>query len=176
MAMTVTHISAAAGSLSWMACEWIKHGKPSVLGIATGMVAGLGTITPASGYVGPIGGLVIGISAGIVCYIATQYIKRVLVIDDSLDVFPVHGVGGMLGTLLTAVFAAESMGGLGLESSMSSQLLTQATGIVATVLWCGIISFILLKIIDAVIGLRVTVEEETGGLDLALHDERGYNF
>lgn len=176
MAMTVTHISAAAGSLAWMACEWIKHGKPSVLGIATGMVAGLGTITPASGYVGPIGGLVIGISAGIVCYIATQYIKRVLVIDDSLDVFPVHGVGGMLGLLLTAVFAPASMGGLGLDGSIGSQLITQGIGIVATILWCGIISFILLKIIDAVIGLRVNVEQETEGLDLASHDERGYNF
>ncbi len=176
MAMTVTHISAAAGSLAWMACEWIRHGKPSVLGIATGMVAGLGTITPASGYVGPIGGLVIGISAGIVCYLATQYIKRVLVIDDSLDVFPVHGVGGMLGLLLTAVFAPASMGGLGLDVSIGSQLLTQAIGIVATLVWCGVISFILLKIIDGVIGIRVSAEQETEGLDIALHDERGYNF
>ncbi|RKZ50027.1 MAG: ammonia channel protein [Gammaproteobacteria bacterium] len=174
MAMTVTHISAAAGSLSWMACEWIRYGKPSVLGIVTGMVAGLGTITPASGYVGPIGGLIIGLSAGVVCYFATQYIKRVLVIDDSLDVFPVHGVGGILGTLLTAVFAAESMGGLGLETSIGSQFVTQAIGVVATVVWCGVISFVLFKILDAVIGLRVSEDEETEGLDTVLHNERGY--
>jgi len=111
MAMVATHISAAAGSLAWMACEWVKHGKPSVLGIVTGMVAGLATITPASGYVGPVGALIIGISAGVVCYFATQYVKRSLKIDDSLDVFTVHGLGGMLGLLLTAVFAA-SLDGL----------------------------------------------------------------
>ena len=176
MAMTVTHISAAAGSLAWMTCEWIKHGKPSVLGIVTGMVAGLGTITPASGFVGPVGGLMIGISAGVVCYFATQFIKRGLKIDDSLDVFPVHGVGGMLGTLLTAVFAAESMGGLGLETTIGSQLMTQAIGVAATVVWCAIGTYIILKIIDAIIGLRVTAEEETEGLDLVQHDERGYNL
>jgi Amt family ammonium transporter len=176
MAMTVTHISAAAGSLAWMACEWIRYGKPSVLGIVTGMVAGLGTITPASGYVGPLGGLAIGLLAGVVCYFATQYIKRVLVIDDSLDVFPVHGVGGILGTLLTAVFAAESMGGLGLETSMGSQFATQMIGVVATIVWCGVITFIILKVLDAVIGLRVSEDEETEGLDLVLHNERGYTF
>lgn len=176
MAMAVTHISAAAGSLAWMACEWIRYGKPSVLGIVTGMVAGLGTITPASGYVGPIGGLVIGLLAGVVCYFATQYIKRVLKIDDSLDVFPVHGVGGILGTLLTAVFAAESMGGLGLEVSIGSQFVTQLIGVVATVVWCGVISFILLKVLDTIIGLRVSEDEETEGLDLVLHNERGYTI
>lgn len=176
MAMTVTHISAAAGSLAWMACEWIRHGKPSVLGIVTGMVAGLGTITPASGYVGPMGALAIGLLAGCVCYFATQLIKRVLKIDDSLDVFPVHGVGGILGTLLTAVFAAKSMGGLGLEVSMGEQFMIQLTGVVATIIWCGGFSFIILKVLDAVIGLRVNDEEETEGLDLVLHDERGYNF
>ncbi len=176
MAMTVTHLSAAAGSLAWMACEWIRYGKPSVLGIVTGMVAGLGTITPASGYVGPWGGLAIGLIAGVVCYFATQYIKRVLVIDDSLDVFPVHGVGGILGTLLTAVFAAESMGGLGLETSISSQFVTQAIGVVATIAWCGGMTFVLLKILDAVMGLRVSEDEETEGLDLVLHNERGYTL
>ncbi len=176
MAMLVTHISAAAGSLAWMACEWIRYGKPSVLGIVTGMVAGLGTITPASGYVGPMGGLIIGLLAGTVCYFATQYIKRILKIDDSLDVFPVHGVGGILGTLLTAVFAAESMGGLGLETSISSQFVTQLIGVVATVVWCGVISFVLLKVLDAVIGLRVSEDEETEGLDLVLHNERGYTL
>lgn len=176
MAMTVTHISAAAGSLAWMACEWIRYGKPSVLGIVTGMVAGLGTITPASGYVGPLGGLAIGLLAGVVCYFATQYIKRVLIIDDSLDVFPVHGVGGILGTLLTAVFAAESMGGLGLEVSIGSQFVTQLIGVVATVVWCGVITFVLLKALDVVIGLRVSEDEETEGLDLVLHNERGYTL
>ena len=176
MAMLVTHISAAAGSLAWMTCEWIRYGKPSVLGIVTGMVAGLGTITPASGYVGPLGGLAIGLLAGVVCYFATQYIKRVLKIDDSLDVFPVHGVGGALGTLLTAVFAAESMGGLGLETSISSQFVTQLTGVVATVVWCGGITFIILKVLDAVIGLRVSEDEEIEGLDLVLHNERGYTL
>ena len=176
MAMTVTHLSAAAGSLAWMACEWIRYGKPSVLGIVTGMVAGLGTITPASGYVGPLGGVLIGLLAGVVCYFATQYVKRVLVIDDSLDVFPVHGVGGILGTLLTAVFAAESMGGLGLETSIGSQFVTQLIGVVATIVWCAVITFILLKILDAVIGLRVSEDEETEGLDLVLHNERGYTL
>lgn len=176
MAMTVTHISAAAGSLAWMSCEWIKHGKPSVLGIVTGMVAGLGTITPASGYVGPVGALVIGISAGIVCYFATQYIKRGLKIDDSLDVFPVHGVGGILGTLLCAIFAADSMGGVSGDVNIGSQFLTQLIGVVATLAWCGIFTFVILKILDVVVGLRVDVEEETEGLDLVLHDERGYNF
>lgn len=176
MAMTVTHISAAAGSLAWMACEWIRYGKPSVLGIVTGMVAGLGTITPASGYVGPLGGLAIGLLAGVVCYFATQYIKRVLVIDDSLDVFPVHGVGGILGTLLTAVFAAKSMGGLGLETSIGSQIVTQMIGVVATIVWCGVITFIILKGLDAAIGLRVSKDEETEGLDIVLHNERGYTL
>ena len=176
MAMTVTHISAAAGSLAWMGIEWFKHGKPSVLGIVTGMVAGLGTITPASGYVGPAGALIIGITAGIICYYATQFIKRGLHIDDSLDVFPVHGVGGILGTLVTGIFAAESMGGLGLDVSIASQLGVQLTGIIATAVWCGVISYVLLKVLDATLGLRVTEEEETEGLDLVLHDERGYNF
>lgn len=176
MAMLVTHISAAAGSLAWMACEWIKHGKPSVLGIVTGMVAGLGTITPASGYVGPAGGLIIGLTSGVVCYFATQYIKRGLKIDDSLDVFPVHGVGGILGTFMTGIFAAKSMGGLGLETTISRQLMTQSIGIVATALWCAVVSFAVLKILDKIIGLRVDMDEETEGLDLVLHDERGYNL
>ena len=177
MAMLVTHISAAAGSLAWVACEWIKHGKPSVLGIVTGMVAGLGTITPASGFVGPLGGLLIGISAGVVCYFATQYIKRSLKIDDSLDVFPVHGVGGALGCLLTAVFFAGSLGGpADAGYAMGSQFTVQVIGVIATILWCGIVSFIILKVLDAVMGLRVTVDEETEGLDLVSHDERGYSF
>ncbi len=177
MAMAVTHIAAAAGSLAWMTCEWVKYDKPSVLGIVTGMVAGLGTITPASGFVGPVGGLIIGLAAGVVCFSATQYIKRVLKIDDSLDVFPVHGVGGILGTLLTAVFFANSLGGLAdANYSMASQLGVQAIGVVATIVWCGIITFILLRLVDAVVGLRVDEDEETEGLDLVLHNERGYNI
>lgn len=178
MAIVVTHLSAAAGSLAWMTCEWIKFKKPSVLGIVTGMVAGLGTITPASGFVGPLGGLVIGLMAGVVCFFATQYIKRVLKIDDSLDVFPVHGVGGILGTLLTAVFYSNSLGGLVEDESYSivSQFGVQAIGVVATVVWCGVITFIILKVIDRVIGLRVNEDEETEGLDLVLHNESGYNI
>ena len=175
MAMVVTHISAAAGSLAWMACEWIRYGKPSVLGIVTGMVAGLATITPASGYVGPAGALIIGISAGVVCYFATQYVKRSLKIDDSLDVFTVHGLGGMLGLLLTAVFAA-SLDGLGLETSMGAQFVTQLIGIVATTIWCAVLCFIILKLIDKTIGLRVSTDEETEGLDIVLHNERGYTL
>ena len=159
-----------------MACEWIRHGKPSVLGIVTGMVAGLGTITPASGFVGPAGALCIGVLAGVVCYFSTSFMKRSLHVDDSLDVFPVHGVGGIMGTLLTAIFAAQSLGGVGLSTSMGSQFLIQLSGVIATMLWCGIVSFVILKILDAVIGLRVGPENETEGLDLVLHDEKGYNF
>lgn len=178
MAIAVTHLSAAAGALAWMTCEWVKFKKPSVLGIVTGMVAGLGTITPASGYVGSLGGLVIGLMAGVICFFATQYIKRVLKIDDSLDVFPVHGVGGVLGTLLTAVFYSNSLGGLAEDESYSivSQLGVQAIGVVATIVWCGVITFIILKVIDRFIGLRVTEDEETEGLDLVLHNESGYNI
>ncbi len=176
MAMLVTHISAAAGSLAWIAVERIKYGKASVLGVVTGMVAGLGTITPASGYVGPTGALIIGLSAGVVCYFATQFIKRSLKIDDSLDVFPVHGVGGILGTLLAGVFAAESLGGVGYADgvTMGQQVGVQAIGVVATMAWCGILTFVLLKLVGIFIPLRVSDEVETQGLDLSEHDERGY--
>jgi Amt family ammonium transporter len=176
MAIAVTHIAAAAGSLTWMAIEWKRFGKPSVLGIVTGMVAGLGTITPASGFVGPIGGLVIGVIAGFVCFYATQYVKRVLKIDDSLDVFPVHGVGGMIGSTLTAVFAAEEFGGLGLNGvSISHQVGVQILAVVVTVVWSAIFSYLILKLIDKLIGLRVTADEEMEGLDLVLHEETGYH-
>jgi Amt family ammonium transporter len=176
MAIAVTHLAAAAGSLTWMTIEWIRYGKPSVLGIVTGMVAGLGTITPASGFVGPIGGVVIGILAGTVCYFATQYVKRVLKIDDSLDVFPVHGVGGALGSLLTAVFAADSLGGLGLNGvSMTSQLGVQALAVLVTILWSALFSYVILKVIDKTIGLRVSADQEIQGLDIALHEETGYH-
>jgi len=177
MAMLVTHISAAAGSLAWMAMEWIRHGKPSVLGIVTGMVAGLGTITPASGSVGPVGGLIIGLSAGVICYTATSFIKRTLKIDDSLDVFPVHGVGCILGTMLAGVFVA-ILGGAGLAEGMTmgGQVWVQFVGVAATLVYAGIGTWIILKIVDVIIGLRVTEDEETEGLDIALHDETGYNL
>ena len=175
MAMLVTHIGAAAGSLSWMAREWIKQGKASVLGIVTGMVAGLGTITPASGFVGPMGALFIGIAAGLVCYEATQYIKKVLKIDDSLDVFPVHGVGGVLGTLLTGVFAATSFGGMGMDNAISTQVSIQVIGIIFTILWCSIFTFIILRFVDNILGLRISEDNEETGIDLSEHGESSYN-
>jgi Amt family ammonium transporter len=182
MAMLVTHLSAAAGSLAWMTMEWVRHGKPSVLGIVTGMVAGLGTITPASGSVGPAAAVLIGLCAGVVCYSATISIKQVLKIDDSLDVFPVHGVGGALGTLLAGVFCSTQLGifsGNGFSDGIDSiggQLAVQATGVVTVFLYTLVASFILLKLVDMLIGLRVADDEETQGLDLVLHDERGYDL
>lgn len=176
MAMLVTHISAAAGSLAWMTMEWVRYRKPSVLGIVTGMVAGLGTITPASGNVGPLGALLIGLIAGVVCYFSTQYIKRVLKIDDSLDVFPVHGVGGILGTMLVGVFAFTLSGNPPDGQTMASQLGVQALGVIVTLVYCAIVSFGILKLVDALVGLRVNPEEETEGLDHVLHDETGYNL
>ena len=176
MAMLVTHIGASLGSLTWMTCEWVRYGKPSVLGIVTGMVAGLATITPASGFVGPLGALVIGIAGGLGCFLATQFIKRKLKIDDSLDVFPVHAVGGMIGLLLTAVFSAAGLGGLGLDMGMGAQFGVQVVGIVATFVWCAVVSYGLLKAINAIVPLRVSVDEETEGLDIVLHEERGYNL
>ena len=176
MAMLVTHIGASMGSLTWMTCEWVRYGKPSVLGIVTGMVAGLATITPASGFVGPLGALVIGIAGGLGCFLATQYIKRKLKIDDSLDVFPVHAVGGMIGLLLTAIFSAASLGGLGLDTGMGAQFGVQVVGIVATFAWCAAVSYGLLKAINVIVPLRVSDDEETEGLDIVLHEERGYNL
>jgi ammonium transporter, Amt family len=178
MAVLATHIAAAGGSLAWMTMEWLRFGKPSVLGIVTGMVAGLGTITPASGYVGPFGALMIGLAAGVVCFFATQLIKRRLKIDDSLDVFSVHGVGGFLGLLLTAVFSVTWLDGLGLDEgvTMAGQLGVQAIGAVATLVWCAVATFVILKLINVMLPIRVTVEQETDGLDLALHDERGYSL
>ncbi|MGB5439865.1 MAG: ammonium transporter [Gammaproteobacteria bacterium] len=177
MAMLVTHIGAASGSLAWMFMEWVRHGKPSVLGIVTGMVAGLGTITPASGYVGPLGALIIGLTAGVVCYIATAFIKRTLKIDDSLDVFPVHGVGGVLGTMLAGVFVG-ILGGVGLAEgvTMADQVWVQFIGVAATIVYCGILTWVILKVVDVIVGLRVSSDEETEGLDIVLHDETGYNL
>ena len=181
MAMLATHISAAAGSLAWMVMEWTRHGKPSVLGMVTGMVAGLGTITPASGFVGPAGALVIGLSAGIICYYATQAIKQRFKIDDSLDVFPVHGVGGILGTLLAGVFASDALGvfsGQGYNEGMDmiSQVSVQLTGIVATFSYTAVVTYLLLKLVDKILTLRVDEEGEMRGLDLVEHDERGYDL
>jgi len=182
MAMLVTHLSAAAGSLAWMTMEWVRHGKPSVLGIVTGMVAGLGTITAASGSVGPAGAVVIGLSAGVICYFATNYLKQVLKIDDSLDVFPVHGVGGIFGTLVVGIFCSDQLGifsGNGFSDgieSIAGQLAVQATGVVVVMVYTVVATWIILKIVAALLGLRVDEEQETQGLDLVLHDERGYDL
>ncbi|MEJ2576536.1 MAG: ammonium transporter [Gammaproteobacteria bacterium] len=182
MALLATHISAAMGAMTWLFIEWIRFGKPSALGAVTGMVAGLGTITPASGFVGPGGALVIGLLAGFLCFNATMFLKRVLKIDDSLDVFPVHGVGGMLGTLLAGVFSATSLGvfsGYGFAdgiATMGGQVGVQLIGIVAAVAFTAVATFLILKVVDAVVGLRVNEEQEIGGLDIALHEERGYDL
>ncbi|MRI34341.1 ammonia channel protein [Endozoicomonas sp. OPT23] len=180
-AMLVTHISAAAGALAWAGIEWVKFGKPSVLGIVTGMVAGLGTITPASGFVGPGGALIIGVTAGFVCFGMTQWIKRGLKIDDSLDVFPVHGVGGILGTFLAGIFASNELGvfsgkGYAEGVTMGDQVIVQLIGIASTFIYTAIVSYILLKIVDTLLGLRVSNDEETEGLDIIEHEERGYDL
>jgi len=178
MAMLVTHISAATGAFTWMMIEWFKFGKPSALGIVTGMVAGLGTITPASGYVGPMAALFIGLSAGIICFTATIYIKQKLRIDDSLDVFPVHGVGGILGTLFAGGLVATQFGGAGLAEGMTtgSQLGVQVIGILATAGWTALMTYVILKVVSLFIGLRVSSDEETEGLDIVSHEEVGYNL
>lgn len=181
MAMLATHVSAAAGALAWMTIEWIRYGKPSVLGVVTGLVAGLATITPASGYIGPGGALVIGVLAGLACFAATNYMKRALNVDDSLDVFPVHGVGGMMGTLLAGVFASAGLGvfsgqGYAEGMTMGSQMGVQVIGVLAVATYTGIATFVLLKAIDLLTGLRVTPEAETVGLDQTQHNERGYNL
>ena len=181
MAMLVTHISAAVAALVWMSVEWIKHGKPTVVGIATGMVAGLATITPAAGTVGPEGALLIGLLAGIVCFYATQLIKSVLKIDDSLDVFPVHGVGGMLGIIMLSIvgnpdgFLGSGASGIS-ESGALNQLMIQLLGIALIFVWTAVLTWIILKIISYITGLRVDDETESQGLDLMSHGERGYNM
>ncbi len=172
MAMAVTQIATAAAALAWMFVEWITHGKPSVLGIASGAVAGLVAITPASGYVDPMGALCIGVAAGIICFWGATWLKRKLGYDDSLDVFAVHGLGGIVGALLTGVFAVEAIGGTaGLIEGDPGQVWTQAYGIGATIAYCAVVSFILLKVIDLVIGIRVKEEDEREGLDIRLHGE-----
>ena len=176
MALTVTHISAAAGAFTWLLIEWRRYGKPSALGAVTGMVAGLGTITPASGFVGPAGALVIGIAAGAVCFLATNFMKQRLRVDDSLDVFPVHGVGGALGTILTGVFASQALGIFGGQETIdiASQVGVQALGVAAVVAYAAVGTWLILKLTGAVVGNRVSDEEEMEGLDLVSHNERGY--
>ncbi|SFV85330.1 Ammonium transporter [hydrothermal vent metagenome] len=181
MAMLVTHISAATAAITWMFYEWIKFGRPTALGTVTGMVAGLGTITPASGFVGPAGALVIGFIAGIVCFNAVILIKQKWKIDDSLDVFPVHGVGGILGTMMAGVFASNELGlfsGQGLAEGMTigSQLGVQFIGVVSVFAYTAIATYIILKVVGLITGLRVTAEEEQQGLDITSHEEVGYNL
>ena len=181
MAMLVTHLSAAAGAFTWLSIEWIKYGKPSALGAVTGMVAGLGTITPASGFVGPGGALVIGVAAGTVCFFATLTLKQKLKIDDSLDVFPVHGVGGMLGTFAVGIFASSELGvfsgqGLAEGVTIGQQLIVQLCGITAVALYTAAATWLILKLVNLMTPLRVSSDEETEGLDIALHNESGYDL
>jgi len=176
MAMLVTQIATAAAALGWMFAEWIGHGKPSALGIASGVVAGLVAITPAAGTVGPMGALVIGLASGVICYFCATSLKRKLGYDDSLDAFGVHGIGGIVGAILTGVFAAPALGGFGAVTDIGMQVWVQAKGVIFTVAYTAIVTYIILKVLDLVMGLRVNEEEESVGLDLAQHNERGYNL
>ena len=176
MAMAVTHICTATAAFTWMTVEWVRFGKPSVLGIATGAVAGLVAITPASGTVGPLGAILIGLVSGILCFFAASNLKRALGYDDSLDVFGVHGVGGFVGAILTGVFTAEIFGGSGLDNGIGTQLGLQFVGAAATIVYSGVLTWIILKVLDATLGLRVTAAEEEEGLDIALHNERGFSL
>ena len=178
MAMLVTHLSAATASLVWMVIEWMKFGKPSVVGIVTGTIAGLATITPASGYVGPMGGMILGLVGGLVCYFAVDIVKRRFKIDDSLDVLAVHGVGGATGTLLTAFLATTAFGGAGLADGVSagSQFIAQLVGVVAVLIWSVIATFVIVKIAEVIVGLRVDEDAEMEGLDTSAHGETGYNI
>lgn len=176
MAMLVTQIATAAAALGWMFAEWIGHGKPSALGIASGVVAGLVAITPAAGTVGPMGALVIGLVSGVVCYFCATSLKRKLGYDDSLDAFGVHGIGGIIGAILTGVFAAPALGGFGAVTDIGMQVWIQAKGVIFTVVYTAIVTYVILKVLDVVMGLRASEEEESVGLDLAQHNERGYNL
>lgn len=176
MAMLVTQIATAAAALGWMFAEWIGHGKPSALGIASGVVAGLVAITPAAGTVGPMGALVIGLSSGVICYFCATSLKRKLGYDDSLDAFGVHGVGGIVGAILTGVFAAPALGGFGEVQDIGAQVWIQTKGVIFTVVYTAIVTYVILKVLDKLMGLRVNDEEESVGLDLAQHNERGYNL
>jgi Amt family ammonium transporter len=176
MAMLVTQIATATAAVSWMLVEWMKHGKPSVLGIVTGAVAGLVAITPASGYVGPMGAIALGAASGVLCFWGSTMLKQKLGYDDSLDAFGVHGIGGIVGAMLTGVFVSKGLGGQGLAegTTMASQVWSQFVGVAFTVIYCAVLSFVILKIVDALIGLRVTEEDEDRGLDISLHNEKGY--
>ena len=176
MAMTVTHIAAATAALTWMFLDWAIRGKPTLVGTATGVIAGLATITPASGFVGPLGGLVIGLAAGLVCYFGVGFVKGIMKIDDALDVLAVHGFGGATGVALTAVFAATGLGGLGLSVTIGEQLGIQLVGVAAVVIWTAVLTFIIVKVVSALVGFRVHEEEEAEGLDTMTHGERGYRF
>jgi len=179
MAMAVTQIATAMAALVWMFSEWLTHGKPSALGIASGAVAGLVAITPASGSVGPMGALAIGAAAGILCFITVAKVKPALGFDDSLDAFGVHGIGGITGAILTGVFCAESLGGAGFGDDITSigqQVTVQALGVIATLIYTGVVTAVILLLLKFTIGLRVSEEEETEGLDLSQHDERAYNL
>ena len=176
MAMTVTHISTAMAGFTWMMVEWASNGKPSALGIATGAVGGLVAITPASGFVGPIGALAIGLASGLCCYWGASSLKQKFGYDDSLDVFGVHGVGGIVGAILTGVFASSALGGSIDDLNIGSQVFWQTAGVLVTLVYSGILTFILVKIVDAMVGIRVTAEDESTGLDIALHNERGFNL
>ncbi|MGD8498482.1 MAG: ammonium transporter, partial [Chromatiales bacterium] len=179
MAMAVTQIATAAAALSWMFTEWMTHRKPSVLGIITGAVGGLVAITPASGSVGPMGALAIGIAAGVICFWGATSLKRMMGYDDSLDAFGVHGIGGIVGALLTGVFSATALGGAGFgdgNETIGQQFIAQLIGVVATIVYTGIVTFILLKIADVLVGLRVSDDDETQGLDITQHNETGYNL
>jgi Amt family ammonium transporter len=176
MAMLVTQIATAAAALAWMLAEWLTHGKPSALGIASGVVAGLVAITPAAGTAGPMGALVIGLASGAICFFCATSLKRKLGYDDSLDAFGVHGVGGIVGAILTGAFAAPALGGFGTVEDIGAQLFTQFKGVAFTVVYTAIVTFVILKVLDLVIGLRVSEEAESVGLDLAEHNERGYNL
>jgi Amt family ammonium transporter len=176
MAIAVTQISASVAAMTWMGIEWATHKKPSVLGLATGAIAGLAAVTPASGFIGPVGGFCIGLTAGSLCYLASTSMKRALGYDDSLDVFGVHGVGGFIGTILVAFFAHEQFGGNQGALAMGSQFATQLTAAVITVVYTGVATWVILKLVDAVVGIRVSEEDEIRGLDLSAHDEVGYNL
>jgi Amt family ammonium transporter len=178
MAIAVTHVSAATGALTWAAIEWLKYGKPSLVGAATGMVAGLASITPAAGFVGPIGALIIGLAGGYICQWVTAHLKHVRHIDDSLDVFAVHGVGGILGTLLTAFLATAAFGGFGVnvETGALAQLGVQLLGIVVVGVWSAVLTFGIAKVIGAVVPLRVSEVVELEGLDVNVHGERAYDL
>ncbi len=178
MAMLVTHLSAAVASLVWMAIEWVKYGKPSLIGLVTGTIAGLATITPASGYVGPMGGIVLGLAGGFICYFAVNLVKRRFGIDDALDVLAVHGVGGATGTVLAAVFATAGLGGVGLADGVTvgGQLGSQVIGVAAAVVWSAVATYAIVMVTGAVCGMRTTDEDEIEGLDYAEHGERGYNI